>query len=229
MRGQRRLISYWVIHPHFIASRFHRNDIALLRIDKPFKLNSFVNLIRLLPFSENSFCDISPLYSACRTPMYKNKTLTEDGNFLLLSVFLTNVRNCKKYINESEITGGYSHICSINDLDSKNCVGNLGSPLICKHKQVGILLDVFSCNDTNWSLYTRVDLYQHWIENYVQNGLWYETNFINFTNELEFVSPHLCETEEYKTRVPAVDRSYSGLSYNRIVLVIVILVGNILL
>ncbi|KAF2903843.1 hypothetical protein ILUMI_02341 [Ignelater luminosus] len=222
VRGQRRLISDWIVHPNFTTARFHKNDIALLKIDKPFKLNSYVNLIGLLPFSRNSFCDVSPLYTACSTPVYKNKTLTEDSNLLLLTVFLTDVRNCKKQRDGFEITGGYSHACSINDLQSKNCIGNLGSPLICQDKQVGIMLDVFSCNDTNWSLYTRVDLYQHWIESYVEDGLWYESHF-NITAELGFIFFDLCGSRSYGVERRTPGSSCNVLTYNNNLIFIAIL------
>lgn len=166
-RGQRRKISDWIMHPQTKSDYFQNQNIALVKTEKEFVLNNFINFIRPISFMRFQGRDVSTYYSVCNTFIF-----WKQNKLLAVPVTVLKLAECKQVLPHVEVKH-YHMCCMISSIQSDNlCPATLGSPLICKNHQIGIVVSSLYC--INISLYIRIDLYQDWIQSNVKRNLWYE-------------------------------------------------------
>ncbi|KAM4049220.1 granzyme A-like [Anomaloglossus baeobatrachus] len=152
------------------------NDIQLLELEKPAKLNKFVALLPL-PKSEKvvqdgTFCSVAGW----------GRTDVKKKSDVLLAVNLTIVGNkdCKEPYNTIKQTITDNMMCAKSPKMNRRagtCFGDSGGPLICKGKYVGLVsFGPPDCGNPKFpGVYTRLtNNYLKWIQNKISRN-YFET------------------------------------------------------
>ncbi|CAH3168809.1 unnamed protein product, partial [Porites evermanni] len=158
-----------ITHPAYGVA-YHRNDIALLRLVKPVKLDSKVGTVcfppkgsRVAPGTRcwiSGSSAISVRFKSHREYIYRSVTH-------ILQSWSGNVtRICNEEINEYKAQT--MTIAGFTTRQQTDC----GEPLVCEEKGSWILRGVTSwghekCKTDHYNVYTRVSFYISWIENQI--------------------------------------------------------------
>ncbi|CAH3166039.1 unnamed protein product, partial [Porites lobata] len=158
-----------ITHPAYGVA-YHRNDIALLRLVKPVKLDSKVGTVCFPPkgsrVASGTRCWISGwgterfnFWGSAKSPTHLQQAY----------VPVVDNNTCKKK------AGDRAHdptmVC-VGGAGKGACHGDSGGPLVCEEKGSWILRGVTSwghekCKTDHYSVFTRVSFYISWIENQI--------------------------------------------------------------
>lgn len=149
-------------HPHYDRTS-HQNDIALVYLDAPAKINERVRPI-CLPKSEH----IQP-GKRCLVAGWGSSTLPQSTSIPLLSKNLTLLSrpDCNRNTNDRNIGANLFCARGIGD----GCYGDAGSPLMCQDESNKWVVTGVSTSSSEGCglpvkhrVYTKVAAYSHWIE-----------------------------------------------------------------
>ncbi|XP_073537123.1 granzyme A-like [Phyllobates terribilis] len=158
-------IKQGIKHPNFKWGIWI-NDLQLLELEKPAKLNKFV---ALLPLPKNE--EVIQAGKICSTAGW-GRTDVKILSDVLLEVNLTIVGNedCEKKYRKIDQPIISSMMCAgapNNNRKAGTCYGDSGGPLICDGKYVGLVsFGHPNCDPEFPGGYTRLTIYYlHWIRN----------------------------------------------------------------
>ncbi|XP_053699311.1 trypsin-2-like [Sabethes cyaneus] len=160
---QRRDVLQIVVHENYTAYN-HRNDIALLRVDRAFWLPS--NTVEVATRRRR----IVPNGAVCQLPGWSmersaTSTSTESDQKYLDGEILD--RDTCNQVNVHAGAVRENMICGGNLLRSTNapCSGNLGSPLYCEDELTGLLSFGVNCGAANDPpVFVQMRFFNRWIE-----------------------------------------------------------------
>lgn len=150
------------------------NDVALLKVDRPFILNDRVQLVKLVSPAEMHHKKPWEYFknSKCKVLGWgKKKTIGKFSEKLRVAHLpIIDKQECEKW-NITFLNLENSSFCT-QEKGHSACHGDSGGPLICKKMQVGICSTASDCKATERpGTWTRVDTYFHWIEIIVERTL----------------------------------------------------------
>ncbi|XP_017267746.1 granzyme K-like isoform X2 [Kryptolebias marmoratus] len=127
-------------HPKYDSCTFE-NDLRLLKLEKPAKLNNWVNVLKLKNIKEPAAGSIC-LVAGWGTTNYKIKEMSD----VLMSVNVTVIdrKKCKSReyygYKGSRFVISYNMICAGSDgkKEADTCQGDSGGPIICNEGLVGV-------------------------------------------------------------------------------------------
>ncbi|XP_003743912.2 transmembrane protease serine 9 [Galendromus occidentalis] len=173
---QYRGLRQFILHPGWNATLL-MNDLALLRVDQPFRLNQEAVAPACLPDEngsddENEFCYATGWGAAGMegdSPIHHNETLLYKSKLPLIPRSECDARYVKKY----DIRISPKQLCAGRNKDSGTCVGDSGGPLSCEtggtYKVVGVTsFGGRHCNTNVFpDVFTRVSAYRRWILDHI--------------------------------------------------------------
>lgn len=151
-----------IIHPDYYA-RVLRNDIALLRLDKPVTFSNIIQPVRLPQGTNNRFQGVDAIATGFG---YQNTTVSYTTPILQWTTLhtISNFR-CLFYY-WFEWVGRDSVLCTRGGMEQTICYGDSGGPLVTKDGlQIGVssFLPVEGCHLKKPSVFTRVTSFTPWI------------------------------------------------------------------
>ncbi|EDW57624.2 phenoloxidase-activating factor 2 [Drosophila virilis] len=167
-----RKVATKIIHESFNVETGY-NDIALLLLSEPFKLNEHIDTV-CLPgrqlLVDSSRCLV--------TGWGKRNFQDPDYPHLLkkIEMPLVNHAKCQAQLRNTRLGPYYelhsSFVCAGGEKDKDACFGDGGGPLICpmsslstRYKLVGIVVGGLDCGNENVpGLYANINMLQPWIE-----------------------------------------------------------------
>lgn len=168
---QERNVKRIIIHEHLYALALI-NDVALLVLDKPFKLSDTVNTICLPPQSVQTNANIM-----CTVSGWGKNSDSRDGTYQgtlkKADIPMVKRRKCERILRKTRLGPFYnldeSLMCA-GDKGRDSCKGDGGSPLFCKipydknrFYQTGIVAGGIGCGGTVPGLYVNVSHFTQWI------------------------------------------------------------------
>lgn len=182
---QERSVKNIIIHEDLYAEGLI-NDIALVVLDKPFKLSETVNTICLPPQSV-----LTDEHIMCTVSGWGKNASNRSGKYqaTLRKVDLSIVKRgkCERYLRKTRLGPYYnlneSLMCAGGGRRD-TCKGDGGSPLVCliphdrnRFYQTGIVAGGIGCGGNVPGLYVNVAHFSHWIS--------HQLGFINLNLEQE--------------------------------------------
>ncbi|XP_029710179.1 trypsin-2 [Aedes albopictus] len=152
-----------IVHRNFTAFNL-RNDIALVRVDRAFKLPS--NTVELAVRRKR----ITPSEEVCLLPGWNIQRTTTSGKIESGQKYLSVEILDRDMCNEAHIHEGRvreSMLCGGNLFQSSNaaCSGNLGCPLYCGEQLVGLMSFGANCGLANDPpVFSQVRYFNRWID-----------------------------------------------------------------
>ncbi|KAH8322437.1 hypothetical protein KR067_004862, partial [Drosophila pandora] len=148
-----------LLHPSFNL-RILDNDIALLMVDKAFKLDSNIQLVKL-PIPRLNVVPMTLLVAGWGT-VHENSTSTEKQLRGTL-VNLIDERRCKYLYSRIGRPVTENMVC-IGAPGRDHCYGDSGAPLVHRSTTYGIVFFAHGCGDPHFpGVYTKVANYVSWI------------------------------------------------------------------
>jgi kallikrein len=170
--GTIRTVARVVVHPSFKQASL-QNDVALLVLDKPFKMDK-AGVVCVPP--PRSLFDGNNCTATTRTS-------EEDGSLRMIRLPMVSRDECVDLLRKTRL-GGYfqlhqSFICAGGGADQDTCGGDGGSPLICtvpgvpgRCQQVGIVSWGIGCGGNLPGVYVNLAHFREWIDEVmIENGL----------------------------------------------------------
>ncbi|KAM4049806.1 granzyme A-like [Anomaloglossus baeobatrachus] len=149
--------------------KFRINDLQLLELEKPAKLNKFVALLPLPKREENitakKICSAAGWGQTSLSKMTLSDVLQE------VNLAIVDNKVCKKVYSKKKQTITDSMMCAgapNKKQKADTCAGDSGGPLICDGKYAGIIsFGIRECGKSKFpGVYTRLtDNYLKWIRN----------------------------------------------------------------
>jgi secreted trypsin-like serine protease len=166
-RQQKRFVQMIHIHPQYNSSS-HKNDIAILHVDKPFILNKYVQPA-CLPGPEPQ-----PNDEVIMIGWAAEKTNGEIKRFLK-QAFTDVIDDCDRWWKSVDSS---KQICVVDAFDGNTaCSGDSGGLLLTEYQGQYIVSGISSygdyyCNtkysDSKPNVYTRVSNYKTWIKSVIE-------------------------------------------------------------
>lgn len=149
---QSRKISKINVHPEY-NRKTNNNDISILVLSSILNYNGKIKPVQLS--SPNIFIIYDPAEyytpNDCFTPILNNSS----KYIIQYPIQLLNNTECEQFLP--------NHLTD-HQICSNFCSINTGSPLICKHSQIGIVSSGINCDkNTSFGIITRLDKYHRWI------------------------------------------------------------------
>jgi len=158
-----------IIHPNYQTDNIH-DDIALVKVAKPFKFNKYIQPICLPQSSAVVSYPNQDLFVAGWGDTVADKKQTQFPEILQVATVreFPECYNHSKYL--SQILNRDLHICTSSGNGTSPCKGDSGGPLYTKvngqFTVIGIIsfhTGIFSCLASGGSQYARVSTYLNWI------------------------------------------------------------------
>ncbi|XP_028657267.2 granzyme B(G,H)-like isoform X1 [Erpetoichthys calabaricus] len=153
-------------HPKYTLKPM-RNDIMLLKLASPAKLNRNVSL---LPLSERKDKDERTGMSCFIAGWGTNETGGSPSDVLMeADISITDQKECIEIWSKDLVTANM--ICARGARKQGICQGDSGGPMVCKKKSIGIASFTGpNCNNPCYpNVYTRVSSYLVWIKQMLKN------------------------------------------------------------
>ncbi|XP_053996070.1 chymotrypsin-2-like [Hylaeus anthracinus] len=152
-----------IVHEKYNETDSWKNDIALLKVDKPFSTSKQISFVTLPTENENitanQLATVSGwgrLWQGGPTTIYLQR----------VNILIANQQYCK-YMYENHGLNIYdSQICAYDPTVEKgSCNGDSGGPLTVNGKLVGLVSWAMGCALTDYpTVYTRVSAHLDWIK-----------------------------------------------------------------
>ncbi|KAK9876062.1 hypothetical protein WA026_011172 [Henosepilachna vigintioctopunctata] len=150
----------YTIHPGWNSKKFI-NDIALIRLPNPVKINGIVRTIRLPENDTVDYAGSEGMVSGWGMNKYSGPM--SDILKYAKGILMTN-ENCK-HIPPFDLVIQKSHLC-LSGKNIASCEGDSGGPLVVNEVLVGVISFTLNYCSTNFpSVSTRVSNYLEWIKN----------------------------------------------------------------
>ncbi|XP_014237612.1 chymotrypsin-1-like [Trichogramma pretiosum] len=171
--GEKRTASRIVVHEDYDHAK-HRNDISLIKVESPFKINAKQSPIPLPAPHErvaaNRRAELSGwgnLYVHGPTP----------DRLQIVDLYTVNQRACVASYEKHQISVYETNLCAINNRTSERrgqCNGDSGGPLTLDGKLIGVVswsIKDPDCGSMKYpAVYTRVSEYIDWIRKGTTGG-----------------------------------------------------------
>nr|XP_005988792.1 PREDICTED: trypsin-3-like [Latimeria chalumnae] len=155
-----RIVRY-VIHPRFESWTLN-NDIMLLKLNRPARLNAYVGTVQLPKYRSELQDDEECVVSGWGVTDIYRYSLSNTLQAATISVIPVNECNSKY---GGKITKGM--FCAAKT-GKDSCQGDSGGPLVCNGVLEGIVSWGRSCGDERFpGVYTKVSVYRPWIDYYL--------------------------------------------------------------
>lgn len=163
--AQSRLISQVIVHPGFDRKIFD-NDIALMKVDKPFDITSSASQVRTVCIERDIQIESYDIATVCGfgAKAFQKNVQT---HLLKADIAIVDHNTCDESFDHS-ITDNM--ICAGGMVDKKRdaCTGDSGGPLTMENDGHWVLIGVvsfgFDCARKNFpGIYTKVSNYYDWI------------------------------------------------------------------
>ncbi|XP_033351311.1 chymotrypsin-2-like [Bombus vosnesenskii] len=149
----------FIVHDEYNPSDSWINDIALIKVNKPFEIGPQLNYVPL-PEANRNIPDNSRAIVSGWGRIRENGPLST--TLKKATIYITNQNTCKNAYRRIYDT----QICASNPKSEKGaCNGDSGGPLTVNGKIVGIVSWSRGCALSNYpTVYTRVPSYIDWIQ-----------------------------------------------------------------
>ncbi|XP_039611767.1 trypsin I-P1-like isoform X2 [Polypterus senegalus] len=149
-----------IVHPYYNPSTFN-HDIMLLKLDRPVRINSYVQPARLPDYYSTPSLGTSCTVSGWGVTQVYSYTLSKELRAVQVPIISSSA--CNIYYS-GRITENM--ICASTNTGGKDsCQGDSGGPLVCGGALHGIVSWGISCANARYpGVYTKVSNYVSWIE-----------------------------------------------------------------
>uniref|UniRef100_A0A2A4J345 Peptidase S1 domain-containing protein n=1 Tax=Heliothis virescens TaxID=7102 RepID=A0A2A4J345_HELVI len=159
-------ISNFTVHPQFVPTQLHNNDIAVITTASPF--SSSVVTILAIPSA-----DIN-IFQRCNTAGWggQNASASASNQLMFHENQVYENRECTIAFNAlgTPISMQSSMVCALPSRMTSGCQGDLGNPLVCNDLLHGVQFLSKNCSST-WiaypDVYTKVFSYRAWLNNII--------------------------------------------------------------
>ncbi|KAK9869101.1 hypothetical protein WA026_017339 [Henosepilachna vigintioctopunctata] len=173
---QERITKKVIIHQHYHPMTI-RNDIALLVLDKPFRITESVGIVCIPPQNMNfdgAVCTASGWGKNAHYNGQYQDTLKKTD------LPIVEREKCTNVLREARLGQLFnlhrSFICAGGEENKDTCKGDGGSPLVCpihndedRYEQAGIVSWGLTCGSKNTpGVYVNVPLFSDWIDDQMQ-------------------------------------------------------------
>ncbi|XP_050541639.1 phenoloxidase-activating factor 2-like [Daktulosphaira vitifoliae] len=168
-----RSISSMTIHPDYISSNLH-NDIVVIMLSEPVITSTYISPI-CLPYNMLNFEVMQ--FNKCRVSGWGTENFERPqypGILKKVNVPLWSQDRCVENLRTTRLGSKFQlhegFICAGGEEHEDACTGDGGSPLVCEHDSVTILIGLVSwgigCGTASVpGVYVDVSKYLPWIEN----------------------------------------------------------------
>ncbi|XP_045506055.1 phenoloxidase-activating factor 2-like isoform X2 [Colias croceus] len=182
LEAQERLVSEIVIRNDFNPKSL-RNDLALLRLDKPFELADHINVIcmpeNMQEFENNKNCIANG---------WGKNVFGKKGHYAVIlkkvEIDMVPFHQCNAQLKQTRLGKRFelhkSFVCAGGQPGKDTCKGDGGAPLACpiapdRYTLAGLVAWGIGCGDEIPAVYARVSLFRRWVDE--RMGAWgYDTN-----------------------------------------------------
>ncbi|XP_017009398.3 trypsin [Drosophila takahashii] len=163
--GQKREVLRIVLHPDFKLQTLE-NDIALLKIGKPFTLGGSVQLVKL-PLPGLNILPQTLFVAGWGNPDADDSDSEPKLRGTLVKVI--DQRRCQRLYSQLDRPITDDMVCAA-DAGRDHCYGDSGAPLVHRGSSYGIVSFARGCADPRFpGVYTRLANYVTWIFNVLEN------------------------------------------------------------
>ncbi|XP_017066721.1 trypsin [Drosophila eugracilis] len=162
--GQRRDVVKVIIHPDFKLQTLE-NDIALLKIGKPFALGGSVQLVKL-PLPGLNILPRTLLVAGWGNPEPTDADFEPKLRGTMVEVI--DHRRCQRLYAHLNRPITDDMVCAAAD-GRDHCYGDSGAPLVHRGSSYGIVSFAYGCADPHFpGVYTRLANYVTWVFNVIE-------------------------------------------------------------
>ncbi|XP_076618975.1 trypsin-1-like [Colletes latitarsis] len=152
-----------IVHEKYNASDSWKNDIALLKVDRPFVTSKQIANVPLPPPNQSIAANTVATVSGWGRLWQGGPTTVQ---LQRVNILIANQAYCKHIYGNQSLNVYDSQICAYDPTAQKgSCHGDSGGPLTVKGKLVGLVSWAMGCARTDYpTVYTRVSSHLNWIK-----------------------------------------------------------------
>ncbi|CAG9770112.1 unnamed protein product [Ceutorhynchus assimilis] len=150
------------VHPEWDSSALI-NDLALIKLSTPAKINSSVQIIAL-PKGNDSYAGSTGVITGWGKTTDAQNTVTDILRYATNNIYSNS--ECKSVDSDYSGIIKNTHLCLSGEGQTSICKGDSGGPLVSGSTQIGISSFSYkSCEASKPSVFTRISEFKEWIKN----------------------------------------------------------------